>query len=209
MRRLKPGEKRETLVWKPREVARLLKAQDADVFAFTEEDYDDSPDLFVDRRRPRLAAAGVADQPVPEGLPLGPLGAGQLHECRRQGTPGRPDLPGRLPAGQDVPDDRVHLRTTVGPVALLHRSLRAAPVQRLGLLGRGVLRVHAGYRLPGAEPGALGGGLRRARGEDGAGRWQGGSEEGRDRRPLVGRLPDGLPRDPDRRLRRGSRRHHP
>ena len=45
--RLKPGEKRETLVWKPREVARLLKAQDADVFAFTEEDYDDSPDLFA------------------------------------------------------------------------------------------------------------------------------------------------------------------
>jgi dipeptidyl aminopeptidase/acylaminoacyl peptidase len=45
--RLRPGEKLETLVWKPKELRRLLKAQHADVFAFTEEDYDDSPDIFI------------------------------------------------------------------------------------------------------------------------------------------------------------------
>ena len=57
--RLKPGEKRETLVWKPREVRQLLKAKDADVFAFIEEDYDDSPDIFVagpDLGSPRQAS---------------------------------------------------------------------------------------------------------------------------------------------------------
>ena len=57
--RLKPGEKPETLVWKPREVRRLLKAKDADVFAFVEEDYDDSPDIFVagpDLGSPRQAS---------------------------------------------------------------------------------------------------------------------------------------------------------
>ncbi len=45
--RLKPGEKLETLVWKPRAIRQLLKAKDADVFAFIEEDYDDSPDILV------------------------------------------------------------------------------------------------------------------------------------------------------------------
>ncbi|MGP0069444.1 MAG: S9 family peptidase [Isosphaeraceae bacterium] len=57
--RLKPGEKRETLVWKPREFLQLLKAKDADVFAFIEEDYDDSPDIFVagpDLGAPRQAS---------------------------------------------------------------------------------------------------------------------------------------------------------
>ena len=57
--RLKPGEKRETLVWKPREIRQLLKAKDADVFAFIEEDYDDSPDIFVagpDLGTPRQAS---------------------------------------------------------------------------------------------------------------------------------------------------------
>ena len=57
--RLKPGEKLETLVWKPREIRQLLKAKDADVFAFTEEDYDDSPDIFVagpDLGSPRQAS---------------------------------------------------------------------------------------------------------------------------------------------------------
>jgi dipeptidyl aminopeptidase/acylaminoacyl peptidase len=57
--RLKPGEKRETLVWKPRTIRQLLKAKDADVFAFVEEDYDDSPDIFVagaDLGSPRQAS---------------------------------------------------------------------------------------------------------------------------------------------------------
>ncbi len=61
--RLKPGEKMETLVWKPRELGQLLKAKDADVFAFTEEDYDDSPDIFVSG--PDLAAARQASQVNP------------------------------------------------------------------------------------------------------------------------------------------------
>ncbi len=57
--RLKPGEKRETLIWKPKEIQRLLKATDADVYAFVEEDYDDSPDIFVagaDLGSPRQAS---------------------------------------------------------------------------------------------------------------------------------------------------------
>ncbi len=61
--RLKPGDKRETLVWKPREVRTLLKAKDADVFAFTEEDYDDSPDIFV--AGPDLAAPRQASKTNP------------------------------------------------------------------------------------------------------------------------------------------------
>ena len=44
---LRPGEKLETLVWKPRNVGRLERAKDADVFAYVEQDYDDSPDIFV------------------------------------------------------------------------------------------------------------------------------------------------------------------
>jgi dipeptidyl aminopeptidase/acylaminoacyl peptidase len=58
--RLKPGEKVETLVWKPKELGRLQKAKDADVFAFTEEDYDDAPDIFV--AGPNLASARQASQ---------------------------------------------------------------------------------------------------------------------------------------------------
>jgi dipeptidyl aminopeptidase/acylaminoacyl peptidase len=61
--RLKPGEKMETLNWKPRQLGQLLKAKDADVFAFTEEDYDDSPDIFVSG--PDLAAARQASQVNP------------------------------------------------------------------------------------------------------------------------------------------------
>ena len=58
--RLKAGEKLETLVWKPKQIRQLQKARDADIFAFTEEDYDDSPDIFVSG--PDLASARQASQ---------------------------------------------------------------------------------------------------------------------------------------------------
>lgn len=50
------GELPENLVWKDKSVGSLIKAKDADVYAYQEGDYDDSPDAFVgnlDRRNMR------------------------------------------------------------------------------------------------------------------------------------------------------------
>ncbi len=45
--RARPGEKPRRLVWADENVSRLLKAKDADVYGYTAEDFDDSPDYFV------------------------------------------------------------------------------------------------------------------------------------------------------------------
>ena len=64
-------------------------------------------------RRRRLAEGrtpGDRDQPLPEGSCLGPRGAGRVHQLAGRAAPGGPLLPGRIQAGQDVPDGRPHLR---------------------------------------------------------------------------------------------------
>ncbi len=44
---LKPGRALDQRVWEPARISGLVRADDADVFAFTAERFDDSPDLFV------------------------------------------------------------------------------------------------------------------------------------------------------------------
>ena len=44
---LKPGRDLDRRVWEPARISGLVRAEDADVFAFTAERFDDSPDLFV------------------------------------------------------------------------------------------------------------------------------------------------------------------
>ncbi|MDG1050228.1 MAG: prolyl oligopeptidase family serine peptidase, partial [Planctomycetota bacterium] len=44
---LKPGRALDRRVWEPARISGLGRAEDADVFAFTAERFDDSPDLFV------------------------------------------------------------------------------------------------------------------------------------------------------------------
>ena len=41
------GGEPETLVWLPKNVGRLVKAEDADLFAYVVQDFDDSPDYYV------------------------------------------------------------------------------------------------------------------------------------------------------------------
>ena len=79
-------------------------------------------------------------------------------------------------------------------------------LQPLGLHQQRLRRAHPRHRLQGERSGHVGGVVH------GAGR-QGGDrhrhrrcEEGRDHRPLVGRLSDVVPRDADRHLRRGGGR---
>ena len=53
---LRPGEQLETLLWKPKALGVLQKAKHADVYAYVEQDYEDSPDVFVsgaDLKSPR------------------------------------------------------------------------------------------------------------------------------------------------------------
>ena len=45
--RLQPGKPVERLVYEPRRIARLLRADSTEVFAYTREDFDDPPDWFV------------------------------------------------------------------------------------------------------------------------------------------------------------------
>lgn len=45
--RMEWGELPETLVWKDKEIRSLIKAEEADVYAYQEGDYADSPDAFV------------------------------------------------------------------------------------------------------------------------------------------------------------------
>lgn len=45
--RLRFGANAERLVWLDKAVARLAKAKDADVYSYSSEDFDDSPDVFV------------------------------------------------------------------------------------------------------------------------------------------------------------------
>ena len=51
----KTPNKLKTLIWKDRAVSRLTRAKDANVFAFVQEDSNDSPDVFVGRGRLRKA----------------------------------------------------------------------------------------------------------------------------------------------------------
>jgi len=41
------SDERKKLIWKDKRISRLIKARDAEVFAYVEESFDDSPDVFV------------------------------------------------------------------------------------------------------------------------------------------------------------------
>ncbi len=115
--RFKPGEKVETLIWKPKELRQLVKAQRR-------------RRLCVHRGRlrrlarhlrvgaaPRFGTPGVTDQPVPERFPLGALGAGGLHQRQGKKLQGALLYPAGYEPGKKYPmivyiyerlSDRVH-----------------------------------------------------------------------------------------------------
>ena len=150
--RLKPGEKRETLIWKPRQVRRLIKAKDADAFAFIEEDYDDSPDIFV--AGPDLASPRQASQTNPFQKDFL---WGHSEQVNYAGADGK-KLQGALIYPADYDPARkypmiVYIYERLSDTLHFYRPPRSRPVQRVGLLGGGVLRLHARHRLPVQNPG--------------------------------------------------------
>ena len=82
--RARPGNDPEQLVWEDALIGGfggLQKAEDADVFVYRKERFDDSPDYFVTRNDDLSDPRQVTEhQPVPGRLRLGPHRADRLRE---------------------------------------------------------------------------------------------------------------------------------
>ncbi len=93
---LEPGGGVERLVWLDKNVGSLAKAEEADVFSYVAQGYDDSPDIFAGGPDPGKRQAGHHHQPLPERLCLGAQRTHRVRDRPGPEAPGRPDLPGRV-----------------------------------------------------------------------------------------------------------------
>ena len=93
----------ERLVWLDKNVGSLAKAEEADVFGYMAQAYDDSPDIFVGGPDLSDARQVTETNPVPGRLRLGPKRADRVRDRSGTEAAGLLDLPGRVRAGKKYP----------------------------------------------------------------------------------------------------------
>ena len=113
-------------------------------------------------------------------------------------------LPAELREGQELSDDRLLLREDVAAAQPLRPAL-GQRLQQVRLHEQRLRRAHARHHLQDQRSGHVGGLVRPAGDRGGRRHRRRRPGQGRPPGPLLGRLPDGLPRHPDR-LRRGRGR---
>ncbi len=96
------------------------KAKNADVYMVTKSTFVDFPNLWVGPSLTQLDE-DLRREPAAEGLQLGHRGARDVDERRRRAAPGHPLQAGELRPDQEVSDDLVLLRGSVGRPAQLRR----------------------------------------------------------------------------------------
>ena len=200
-----PGAK--SLVWDDASFD-FQKARDADVYLYTRQTSRDFPNYFVaNTGLQRRTPDSTRRESSAEGFCLDERRApDQLHERQGRQAAGRALPAGELRAGQEVSAARHHLREAVEPrehvrVAERDQHAEPQPVHEPRLRG-----ARSRHRVSGQRSGHVGGVVRDPRREGGDRHRHDRFVERRTLGPLVGRLPDGVPRHADEHLQGGDRR---
>ena len=209
--RLEPGKPGvQMLLWDDAAFG-LQKAKNADVYLYAKSTYKDPPDYYVTDASLKTGRKLTDGRRAGEGLHVVERpDARRLHVRARQGQ-GAAEAAGlavparELREGQDVPDDRLHLREADAGTQPVRGADRER-LQQVGLHEQRLRRAAARHHLRAERSGRVGGGVhhggREGRDRDRRRR----SEARRPAGPFVGRLPDGVHRDADRHVRGGRRR---
>ena len=155
---------------------------------YASQDFDDSPDYFTSGPSLSRCHAGHDDESVHARVRVGTLGADRLQEQDGRAAPGDAALSGRLHAGAQVSDGRLHVRKALGRRASVLGALRTRLLQRRRVYDARLFLSAARHRVPAARAGALGGRCGRTGGAAGDRDGRGRSRERRHRRSLVGRV---------------------
>ena len=92
--------------------------------------------------------AAVAHQRVPGRLRLGQAAPPALHQQARRQAADDADLPGELPAGEEVPDGRLLLRDALEHAPPVRRAVGARGLQHDGVQPGGILRPPPRHQVP-------------------------------------------------------------